>query len=295
LSDLSAFVAVANHKSFTRAADALGVSRSSLSHTLIALEKRMGQRLLHRTTRSVAPTNAGARLLERISPVLTQLDEAIDGFSDEQRRVSGMLRINASDTAARVLLSKTVPSFLSRYPEVEIELIVERGFVDMVKQGFDAGVRFAGAVPKDMIAVPFGEPVDFAVVASRRYLAKFGKPTSPDELHKHACIRQRMPSGRVYRWNFEKRGQEITVDVPGALTLNYNELMVEAAVAGLGIAYLPKRSAQPMLKAGRIVSLLEDWMPEAPQLCMYYSGHRHVPAALRAFIEIVKEKNSSVE
>lgn len=291
LNDLTAFSTIAEHRSFRKAADVLGVSRSSLSHAMNALERNLGVRLLHRTTRSVAPTEAGAGLLERLKPVLQDLDQAIDTVTQDGGHASGTLRINAGEGAMRVLLERVVPSFLARYPHVTLDLVTDGRLVDIVEQGFDAGVRLAEAVPQDMIAIPLGGDFRFLAVAAPTYLAKAGRPVTPDDLPQHRCIRQRLPSGKLYRWEFEKHGQEIAIDVPGVLTLNHAMLMVEAAAQGMGIGYVPENAAEPWLRAGRLAPLLEDWSPPVGGLRFYYPGRRHVPAALRAFIDTVKELN----
>ncbi len=251
LDDLEAFAAVATHRSFRKAADALGVSRSGLSHTVIALERSLGIRLLNRTTRSVSPTDAGARLLERLHPLLHGLDVALDGLAEERGAPGGLLRINANRAAVRWLLAHVVPGFLARHPNVELDLVAEGRLVDIVAEGFDAGVRLAETVPQDMIAVPFGGTERFLAVAAPGYLARRGMPQVPDDLQGHACIRQRLPSGKRYRWEFARKGEELTVDVPGALTLDDNELMVEAATGGLGIAYVLQelRTGRPAVGA----------------------------------------------
>lgn len=289
LTDLTAFLAVAEHRSFRKAADVLGCSRSSLSHAIAALELRLGARLLNRTTRSVSPTEAGERLLSRLKPVLQDLDQAIDAVADDGGHPSGVLRINAGEEGMRLLLQQVVPRFLERYPHVSLDLVCDGTLADIVEQGFDAGVRLAESVPQDMIAVPFGSDVRFLAVASPSYIETFGRPTTPDELRQHRCIRQRFPSGKLYRWEFEKHGQEVAIDVPGVLTLNHTLLMIEAAASGLGIAYVPEPSAQPWLSDGRLVALLEDWSPLIGGLRLYYPGHRHIPASLRAFIEVMRE------
>ena len=288
LNDLAAFAAVAEHRSFRKAADALGVSRSALSHSLLGLEKNLGIRLLNRTTRSVAPTDAGARLLARLDPVLRDLDAALDLLA-EARGPSGTLRINANKGAARLLLRDVVPAYLTRYPDVELDLVSEGRLVDIVEQGFDAGVRLGEAVPRDMIAIRLTDDLRFLAVASSAYLKKQPPPRTPDDLRRHQCIRQRLPSGKRYRWEFAKRGEEIVIDPPGHLTLDDNDLMTQAAADGLGIAFVPESYALPLLESGRLVTVLEDWCPRIPGLMLCYPGHRHVPAALRAFIDLVKE------
>jgi DNA-binding transcriptional LysR family regulator len=291
LNDLVAFAAVANHRSFRKAADSLGVSRSAVSHALLGLERSLGIRLLNRTTRSVSLTDAGARLLRRLDPVLRDLDAALDTLAEERGAPSGTLRINASKGAAQQLLRTVVPQFLARYPDVELDLVSEGRLVDIVEEGFDAGVRLAEDVPQDMIAVKIGGDARFVAVASPAYLVGRDPPATPDDLRQHRCIRQRLPSGKRYRWEFAKHGAEIAIDVPGALTLNDNDLMVAAAVEGLGIAYVPEGYARQMLDSGRLVTVIEDWCPSIPGLTLYYPGNRHVPSALRAFIDLLKDAN----
>lgn len=288
LKELTAFTAVAEHRSFRQAADALGVSRSALSHTLRGLELNLGVRLLNRTTRSVAVTDAGARFLARLGPVLRDLDAAVDTLADDRGKPSGILRINANKSAARLLLRSVAPRFLAKYPDVELDLVSEGRLVDIVEQGFDAGVRLLEAVPQDMIAVQVGGGARFVAVASPAYLAKNGSPTTPEDLRHHRCIRQRLPSGKRYRWEFSKHGDEMAVDVPGALTLDDNDMMPEAAADGLGIAYVPMMHAQTMLETGQLVAVLGDWCPWIPGLALYYPANRHVPSALRAFIDELK-------
>ena len=289
LTELQAFTAVAEQRSFRKAADALGVTRSALSRTLLGLEERLGVRLLNRTTRSVSPTVAGARLLEHLEPVLRGLDAALDALSDQRAGPRGTLRINASEGAARLLLERVIPAFVARYPDVELDLVSEGRLVDIVEHGFDAGVRLAESVPKDMVAVAIGGDMRFLAVASPAYLARHPPPATPHELGQHRCIRQRLPSGKLYRWEFQRNGEEVSVDVPGALTLDHSGLMAQAAADGLGIAYVPESFARAHLDARRLQLVLEDWCPWIPGLALYYPKNAHVPAALRAFIDVVKE------
>ncbi len=289
LSDLTALVAISAHRSFRKAADELGQSPSTLSHMMRSLEAGMGLRLLHRTTRSVSPTEAGERLIARLRPVLRDLDEALEEVDVFRGRPSGTLRINAGEIAARLLLRAVVPVFLSRFPEMSLDLVTEGRLVDIVAGEFDAGFRLGEAVPRDMISVRFGGETRFVAVASPDYLAARGAPRTPDDLKQHACIRVRLPSGKPFRWEFAKHGQELAVDVPGTLTLDHTELMTEAAAAGLGIAYVSDRVARPYLERGALLAVLEEWCPAVPGLVLYYPGHRHVPAGLRAFIDVLKE------
>lgn len=285
LADLRSFVAVARHQSFRAAADALGLSRSALSHALRGLEGELGVRLLHRTTRSVAPTEAGARLLTRLIPLLRELDDVLAAASDGEEGPAGTLRINALEAASRWLMRHVVQDFLRRHPRVALDLVSENRLVDIIADGFDAGVRLREAVPQDMIAVPFGGDARFLAIASPAYLSDHGEPATPDDLKRHRCIRQRLSSGKLYRWEFSRGRDELSVDVPGMLTLDRNELMVDAAISGLGIAFVPEHVARAALADGRLRPLLEDWSPPIPGFCLYYPGHRHVPPALRAFID----------
>ncbi|WP_117196050.1 LysR family transcriptional regulator [Rhizobium terrae] len=293
LNDLAAFAAVANHQSFRKAADVMGVSRSALSHTIIGLEAKLDVRLFNRTTRSVSLTQAGARLLARLDPVLQDLDYALDTLSEERGTPGGILRINANKSGARILLADVVPRFMDLYPDVELDLVSEGRLVDIVEQGFDAGIRLLEAIPKDMIAVKFGGDVRFIAVAAPSYLNGKAALQTPDDLYAHCCIRQRLPSGKRYRWEFSKRGAEIAVDVPGNLTLDDSDLLVQAAVDGRGIAYVPEYFARPLLKSGQLVTVLDDWCPPTPGLALYYPRSRHVPSPLRAFIDLLREVDRS--
>ena len=292
LAELNAFAAVARHRSFRLASESLGLSRSSLSHTIIGLERGLGVRLFHRTTRSVSQTEAGERLLLRLDPLLRGLNEALDEAAGRDGVVRGTLRINCGEAAAEHLLATVVPTFLDRFPSVALDLITDGRLIDIVAAGFDAGVRLREAVPQDMIVVPFGGAVRFVPVAAPTYLARFGIPLVPDDLPGHRCIRHRLPSGRTYRWEFEKHGQELAIDLPGALSLDSNRLMVMAAADGLGNAFVHESAARPYLRDGRLVPVLADWCPLVPGLCLYYPGHRQVPVALRAFIDVLKERAS---
>ncbi len=253
LNEFANFAAVAEHRSFRKAADAVGVSRSALSHALLGLEQNLGVRLLNRTTRSVSLTEAGAHLLAGIRPVLQDLDTALDELAKARGAPAGTLRINANKSAVRLLLREVVPRFLSQYPNVELDLVSDGWLVDIVSTGFDAGVRLAEDVPRDMTAVRFGGDVRFVTVASPAYLSHHTAPATPDDLRLHRCIRHRLPSGKRYRWEFSKHGEEMIVDVPGALTLDDNDLMAGAAANGLGIAYVPESVAQNWLQSGRLV------------------------------------------
>jgi DNA-binding transcriptional LysR family regulator len=292
LADLEAFMAVAARRSFVQAAGELGVSRSTLSHAMRGLESDLGVRLLHRTTRSVSLTDAGERLLARLRLALGELGRALDDLTRNDSDVRGTLRINGSEGAIRHLLQSVVPRFLAAYPHMELDLVADGRLTDIVAEGFDAGVRLGEAVHKDMIAVRVSGDMRFVAVASPRYLRKHGRPRVPDDLMTHRCIRQRLPSGRRYRWEFARHGEEIALDPPGALTLDNNTLMTEAALDGLGIAYVPEPYARAGLARKRLVAVLEDWCPVIPGLFLYFPGNRHIPAGLRALTAMLRETGS---
>ena len=290
LAELISFATVASRKSFRQAADELRVSPSTLSHTIRALEARLGVRLLHRTTRSVAMTEVGQALLLRVQPLVRDLDTALGDIDDYRSNPSGTLKINSNFIGARVLLQLAVPKFLARYPEMHLDLVTEGRLVDIVAEGFDAGIRLAESVPKDMIAVALGGPDRFVAVAAPSYLKKRGIPKAPLDLLQHSCIRYRMRNGRIYHWEFERRDQSVDVDVPGKLTLDEDRLMLDAAIKGLGIAFVPERAASEAIASRKLSLLLDDWCPRFPGLCLYYPGHRLVPAGLRALVDVLKEE-----
>ena len=289
LNDLTAFVAVASHRSFRRAADALGTAPSTLSHAMRALEERMGVRLLNRTTRSVFPTEAGLELIARLRPALGALDEALGAVAPFRGQVAGTVRVNAPRVGAGFIVREILPRMAERCPEVVVDIVVEGELVDIVAGGFDAGLRLAGSIPADMIAVPIGRPLAFACVASPAYLDRFGLPATPEDLARHRCIGHRVPGGRLYRWEFARAGQALVVDPKGPVILDDEELMVDAAVKGLGIAYVADWAAETALRAGLLREVLAAWMHPPEAVAIYYPGHRAVPPALRAFLDVVKE------
>jgi DNA-binding transcriptional LysR family regulator len=289
INDLTAFVAVATHRSFRGAADELGTAPSTLSHAMRALEERLGLRLLNRTTRSVAPTEAGFRLLERLQPALGALDDALDSVSGFRGKIAGTVRINAPRLAAALLVRSVLPVMAERHPDVTVDVVSEGRLIDIVSGGFDAGVRLAGSIPRDMIAVPFGQPQRFLCVASPGYLKRAGIPKTPDDLKRHRCIGHRLPGGKLYRWEFERAGQALTLDAPASVVLDDEDLMVDAAVKGLGIAYVLSPAAAPALKLRQLREVLTPWLQYAEGVAVYYPGHRKVPPALRAFLDVVRE------
>lgn len=286
--DLTAFVAVADHRSFRRAAEEIGTAPSTLSHAIKTLEDRMGVRLLNRTTRSVSPTEAGFQLLDRLRPALATLDEALDSVAAFRGDVSGTVRINAPRVAAAMLVDDVLPLMAERFPEVTVDIVVEGKLIDIVSGGFDAGVRLAGSIQMDMVCVQLGNLVEFVCVASPAYIGRHGEPASPEDLGRHRCIGHRMPGGKLYRWEFTRAGQELTVDTVGPVILDDEDLMVDAAVKGLGIAYVTSPAATAALAYGRLRRVLRPWTPAPEAIAIYYPGHRRVPPALRAFLDTVK-------
>ena len=253
------------------------------------LEDRLGVRLLNRTTRSVSPTEAGLELLSRLQATLSSLDEALDAVTAFRGHVAGTVRVNAPRVAAAALVRDILPRMAERFPDVTVDLVVEGRLIDIVSGGFDAGVRLIGSIPKDMIAVPFASPIHFICVASPAYLDRAGEPKTPEDLQHHRCIGHRMPSGRLYRWEFERAGQELTIDAIGPVVLDDEDMMVEAAAQGLGIAYVANWAAEAALAEGRLRTVLSAWMHGSEAVAVYYPGHRAVPPALRAFLDVVRD------
>jgi DNA-binding transcriptional LysR family regulator len=290
LFELNAVAAISAHRSFRAAATELGISPSALSHAIAGLERRLGVRLINRTTRSVSLSEAGERFLARVSPALREIAGALEDVNEFRDTPAGTLRINLKERAAHQILRPVVANFLRRYPDMNVELVMEGRHIDIVAEGFDAGIRLAEAVPQDMVAIPCGPDSRFVVVGAPDYLARVSLPRSPTDLFNHECIRRRMPGGKLYRWEFEKRGEEVTVDVPGRLTLDNDILMVEAAVEGLGLAFVSDFWVAEHLAAGNLQAVLEDWTPRFLGLRLYYPRHRHMTAGLRAFVEMLREE-----
>jgi DNA-binding transcriptional LysR family regulator len=288
LGELEAVLAVARHRSFRAAATELGVSTSALSHAVAALEARISVRLFNRTTRSVSLSEAGVQFVDSIAPALSTIRVAIEQVGNFRDTLSGTLRINTSAGAAKQAMPLFI-AFLQRYPEMKLDIVTEGRLIDIVVEGFDAGIRLAETVPRDMIAVPFGDRQRFAVVGSPTYFAQHKPPRTPADLNAHRCIRTRMPSGAIYQWEFERHGEAVRIDGKGALTLDEPGLMLAAARAGLGLTYLTEWTVAADVEAGTLVRVLEDWTPPLDGLCLYYPGRRHVPAGLRALIDMIRE------
>jgi len=290
LAEMNAFIAVAQRRSFATAAVQLGVSRSRLSETIRELEGRLGVRLLNRTTRSVAPTVAGERLLAQIRPLLADFDAVLDSINAFRDKPAGLLRLTVPPPVASFMLAPLLSRFLDKYPAIDLEISVDGALTDIVAGRFDAGMRAGDRVERDMIAVRIGEEIRSVVVAAPEYLARHKRPTTPCDLGAHNCIRFRFPSGVIVPWQFEKKGRQVEAAVEGRLTVNDPELAVRAALDGVGVLYTALGYAAPEINAGRLVPLLEDWRTPAAAIFLYYPGRRQVPVPLQAFIEFLREK-----
>lgn len=293
LSDLTAFLAVAQAQGFRDAARAAGASASTLSEAVRRLETRLGVRLLHRSTRSVTPTEAGRRLIERLAPALGEVAAALDVVNLFRDRPAGTLRLNVPVSAARLVLPTVLPGFLAAYPDIEVEIVAEDGFVDMVASGCDAGIRYDERLEQDMIAVPIGPRIQrFATVAAPAYLDRCGRPSHPRELLDHACLRGRFTSGALTApWEFERDGEVVRIEPKGPLIASVSgaaDLLVDLAVAGSGILHLFEDWVRPCLDAGTLVPVLADWWQPFSGPFLYYSGRRLVPPPLRAFIDFIR-------
>ena len=291
--ELKAFAAVVERASFARAAEHLGLSPSALSQTIRQLEARLGTRLLNRTTRSVAPTVTGEQLYGRIAPLIRDMAEAVAEASAAAGQTSGTLRINTLGMAARQVIAPRLGRFHRAHPEVTLDIVVDDALSDIVAGRFDAGIRVGGRLEKDMIAVRLTPDVKMIAVASPAYLAHRGTPRTPDELHKHACINWRLQvDGRAYRWEFEKKGKRIEVAVEGPVVTNHSDIGVAAALQGLGVAYaFDRERVDEHLTRGRLVQVLADWSITRSGLFLYHPSRRQFPAALRAFIDCMLDKD----
>lgn len=285
LDSLDAFAAVLRCGGFRAAAAERGVSSSALSQTVAGLEQALGIRLLNRTTRSVAPTEAGARLLERLAPALEDIRLAINDLDQLRESPSGSVRINAPGPAADHVLCPLAFDFMRRYPQVKVEIISDAAIVDIVARGFDAGVRFGKQVAKDMIAVPLGPSLRYAIIAAPEYLRARGAPETPHDLLRHDCIRRRFPGGTLATWRFEKDGETCDVTPEGRLTLSSAHQEVQAALAGQGLAHVFEDYARAHVTRGELVEVLRDWSPQLPGWFLYYPNRRHTGAAMRAFLD----------
>ncbi|MDQ0512642.1 LysR family transcriptional regulator [Ancylobacter amanitiformis] len=296
LADLNAFVAVARARGFRNAARSGGTSASALSDAVRRLEGRLGARLLHRTTRSIRLTEAGARLMARLEPALSEVDAALSGVGRLGNEPAGTLRLNVPVSAARLVLPDLVPAFLAAYPHIRLEITAEDSFVDVLAAGADAGIRYDERLEQDMIAVPIGPRIQrFACAAAPAYLDVRGRPGHPSDLLGHACLRGRFSSGATPAWEFEREGESVMIEGDGPLLVNMGpaiDLAVEAAIAGTGVIYLFEAWIAPFLKSGALEPVLADWWPRFSGPFLYYPGLRLVPPPLRAFIDFIRARSS---
>jgi DNA-binding transcriptional LysR family regulator len=289
INDLLAFVAVAKERNFTRAAAKLGVSQSALSHTIRGLEERLRIRLLTRTTRSVAPTEAGQRLLRTVGPRFEEIDAELAALSELREKPAGTIRVTAGEHAAVTILRPALAKLLPKYPDIKIEIVVDYGLVDIVAERYDAGVRLGEQVAKDMIAVRIGPDMRMAVVGSPSYFAKNPRPKRPQDLTAHTCINLRMPTyGGLYVWEFEKSGRELNVRVDGQLVFNNMALRMNAALAGLGLAYLAEDQVRAHIAKGKLVHVLADWSPPFSGYHLYYPSRRQPTPAFALLVDALR-------
>lgn len=289
LSDLKAFLAVAEERSFTRAAAKLGVSQPTLSYTVRQLEARLGVRLLARTTRSVSPTEAGERLLRTVGPLFEGIVAGMNALGEYRDKPAGTIRITADEHAVNAILSPALERILPQYPDIKVEVTVDYGLTDIVADRFDAGIRLGEQVAKDMIAVPVGPDMRMVVVGSPSYFARCPKPTKPQDLLSHNCINLRLPTyGGLYAWEFERDGRELKVRVDGQLVFNSSGPIMDAALAGLGVAYLPEEQARAYLRDGRLVQVLSKWCPPFQGYHLYYPSRRQSSPAFNVFVEALR-------
>ena len=288
--EMSAFAEVAAQNSFAKAAAQLGMSRSRLSETIRGIEDKLGVRLLNRTTRSVAPTEAGERLLARLAPILGDFQAALDAVNEFRSSPTGQLRITIPPPAAPLLIEPLIARFLASHPQIMLEVSADGTLRDIVKDRFDAGIRIGERIDRDMIAVPVGGNLCLAAVAAPSYLGSRPKPVKPQDLQAHNCIRIRFPSGALAPWTFEKAGRKVEVAVAGNLIVNDDAMQRRAALDGIGVVYTIWEFVAADVREGRLVRLLEDWTPRLPSFYLYYPSRRQIPAPLQALIDFLRKE-----
>lgn len=289
LADFNYFLAIARHRSFRRAGLELGISASALSHSIKGLEARLGIRLLNRTNRSVTLTAAGEQLQCAITQPFDTIGQAVEDLNRFRDGPSGRIRINVPTDAATLLLRPVIPVFIDRYPDVEIEVAICNHMIDVIENGFDAGIRYGGTVPEDMIAQRLSPEFRWVVAGAPSYLERFGTPQHPTDLQNHRCLRFRLGNERMYRWEFEREGEELEITVPGNLTLDESGFMQSVMMAGAGLMYVPEPIIAPLVAAGTARIVLDDWASPGQGFHIYYSSRRHVPAGLRLLIDLIRE------
>lgn len=289
VADLIYFLAIGRHRSFSRAAIELGVSASALSHALKGLEGRLGLRLLNRTTKSVTLTTAGEALAAAISQPFETIDGALETLNRFRDTPSGRIRINAAVEAANLLLAPILPAFMDRYPDVEIDIVASNRLIDVTEAGFDAGIRYGGSLPEDMVSRRLSADIRWVIAASPDYLERYGTPEHPDDLLHHRCISNRLGDDRVYRWELERDGETLRVAVPESITVDQAETGLIAVLGGAGLMYFPEPLVATYVLEGRLSLVLTEWAPRDEGFQIYYSSRRHIPTALRLLIEFIQE------
>ncbi|EKO3983068.1 LysR family transcriptional regulator [Vibrio fluvialis] len=290
LSNLNAFCTVERLRSFTNAANELGITTSALSHAIKNLEERLGVKLLNRTSRTVAPTDAGANLARRLDVGFKEIGLALDDVNRYRDRPFGKLRLSVLTDSARLILGKYIHQFLAKYPDVQLEISVNDQMVDIVSEGFDAGIRFGGTVPEDFVAARLGDELKWVTVASPKYLFKRPELNLPEDLLNHTCIRLRSGRGEVFKWDFQKGDERRAIEVQSNICVNETALSVELSLAGVGITYCLEEIVKDHLKSGELVTVLPDWCTIDPPMFLYYPGHRQVPQGLRELISTLREE-----
>lgn len=289
LADLETFIAIAHAGGFRRAALQLGVTGSALSHAMRGLEARLGVRLFHRSNRNISLTAAGETLLADLEPRFRGIDEAVERLERFRQRPLGRVRITALRDAVTLLIAPKLPSFVAAFPDIEVEIAVDDRFVDLIGEGYDAGIRYGGSIPTGMVAARLTADLDWVVVGAPSYLDVHGRPERPSDLMSHRCIRIRAGDERIYHWELGAGAEEVALDVPGRLTLGDSELSIHMAVAGAGLFYCLKNRVAAELAGGKLEIVLPDWMSPGPGFHAYYASHRQVPSALRVFIDHLKD------
>lgn len=289
LADFAYFLALAKHRSFRRAGLELGVSASALSHSLKGLEARLGVRLFNRTSRSVMLSSAGEELHAALAAPFDAIGTAVEALNRYRAEAAGRIRLNVLEHASTLLLAPVIPVFVERYPGIEVDVSVSNHLVDVVAQGADAGIRYGGTVPEDMIAQRLSSDIRWVVVGAPAYFDRHGVPSHPRDLDGHQCLRIRLGNDSIYHWEFEKDGEELAIDVPGAVTIDETQFALTLARAGTAIAYMPEPAVAPQISAGLLRTVLDDWAPMGPGFHIYYPGRRQLPAGLRLLIDLIRE------
>jgi DNA-binding transcriptional LysR family regulator len=289
IADLIYFLAIARHRSFSRAAIELGVSASALSHALKGLENRLGVRLLNRTTKSVTLTAAGDALATSIGQPFEVIDNAMETLNRFRDAPAGRIRVNVAVEAATLLVAPVLPTFIERFPDVELDIVASNRMIDVTEGGFDAGIRYGGTVPEHMIAQRLSADIRWVVAGAPGYIDRFGAPSHPNDLLQHRCVANRLGDDRIYRWEFERDDEKLSVAVPSSIIVDHAETGLVAVLGGAGLMYFPEPLVAPYVSAGRLRIVLPEWAPREPGFHIYYSSRRQMPTGLRLLIELVRE------